>query len=460
MSLRTRITLLFIALTSALLLTFSLVIYFSAKATREREFYELLRKEAITKANLFFVAKIPAETLQDIYKSNRKTLNEVEVAIYDRNFELLYHDAYEIDFVKETRDLIDAIYEKRETRFYQNDWQVIGLTYAIGEKEYALTAAAFDGYGYSKLENLRNTLVFALGLYALLVFGVGRFFTQRVVAPLRRVNQSAKRVSASSLNMRLAVEPTGDELEELATAFNQMLDRLEKAFASQKEFVSNVAHELRTPLAAMIMELDILLSKPRNAEAYEETARKLLADAKRLKKMLQSLIDFARASYDAAEIKFEPTRLDDALMSAREFVMNARPASRIEIAFETDSDDERAITISANRYLIELALQNLLDNACKFSADQTARVALKSKGKTALVEISDKGAGIEEAELEKIFAPFYRGKNHVRAEGSGIGLALTKRIVELHRGTIAVRSQLGNGTTFTLEFPNQLAQSE
>ncbi|MDW8466836.1 MAG: hypothetical protein RML35_11900 [Chloroherpetonaceae bacterium] len=86
MSLRTRITLLFIALTSILLATFSLVIYFSAKATREREFYELLRKEAITKANLFFVAKIPAETLQDIYKSNRQTLNEVEVAIYDRNF--------------------------------------------------------------------------------------------------------------------------------------------------------------------------------------------------------------------------------------------------------------------------------------------------------------------------------------------------------------------------------------
>ncbi|MCS7211684.1 MAG: ATP-binding protein [Chloroherpetonaceae bacterium] len=460
MSLRTRITLLFIALTSILLATFSLVIYFSAKATREREFYELLRKEAITKANLFFVAKIPAETLQDIYKSNRQTLNEVEVAIYDRNFELLYHDAYEIDFVKETREMIDAIYEQGEVKFYQDKWQVIGTVYRSGGSEYALTAAAFDGYGYSKLESLRNTLIFALGVYVLAVFGVGRFFTQRVVAPLQRINQSARRVSASSLNMRLAVEPTGDELEELATTFNQMLDRLEKAFASQKEFVSSVAHELRTPLTAMIMELDILLSKPRHAEAYEDAARKLLSDAKRLKKILQSLIDFARASYDAAEIQFEPLRLDEALVSAQATTLNARPNAHIEIAFETDSDDERAITISANRYLIELAFVNLLDNACKFSADQTARVVLKSKGKVAVVEISDKGIGIEETEIEKIFTPFYRGKNHAQAEGSGIGLALTKRIVELHRGTLSVRSQLGNGTTFTLEFPNQLAQSE
>ncbi|MDW8466838.1 MAG: ATP-binding protein [Chloroherpetonaceae bacterium] len=104
---------------------------------------------------------------------------------------------------------------------------------------------------------------------------------------------------------------------------------------------------------------------------------------------------------------------------------------------------------------------NLLDNACKFSADQTARVALKSKGKVARRgDFRQRHRALKRAEIEKIFTPFYRGKNHAQAEGSGIGLALTKRIVELHRGTLSVRSQLGNGTTFTLEFPNQLAQSE
>lgn len=162
MSLRTRITLTFIALTSGLLLTFSLVIYFSAKSTRERDFFELLRKEAITKANLFFVAKIPADILQDIYKNNRQTLNEVEVAIYDTSFALLYHDAYEIDFVKETRDMIDRIYEIGTLMFYQNDWQVIGTTYTHEGKRYAITAAALDQYGYNKLTDLRNTLFWRL----------------------------------------------------------------------------------------------------------------------------------------------------------------------------------------------------------------------------------------------------------------------------------------------------------
>ena len=110
MKIRTRLTLLFTLITATILLVFAFVTYYSAKDNREKEFFVVLQKEAITKANLFFDAKVDATTLQDIYRSNRKVLNEVEVAIYTRNFQLLYHDAIDIDLVKEynTPHILDS----------------------------------------------------------------------------------------------------------------------------------------------------------------------------------------------------------------------------------------------------------------------------------------------------------------------------------------------------------------
>ncbi|MFQ3598182.1 MAG: HAMP domain-containing sensor histidine kinase [Chloroherpetonaceae bacterium] len=458
MSLRTRITLLFIALTSVLLMTFSGVIYYAATKTREREFFEVLRKEAITKANLFFVAKIPAETLQDIYKNNRQTLREVEVAIYDSAFKLLYHDAYDIDFVKESPEMIATIYERGEITFYQEGWQVIGMLYEHNGSHYTLTAAAFDEYGYAKLESLSRTVILALGSYVLIVFAIGRFFTERAIRPIRDINDNAKRITARQLNLRINPRNSGDELAELVGAFNGMLDRLEKSFTLQKEFVSNVSHELRTPLSAMILDLELLRSRKDTSDEVRLTAEKLLNDTKRLKTILQSLIDLARAGHDASEIKFEEIRLDDAVVEARQALLSANPEWKIDISFDNVTDDDDALTIFANRYLIELALVNVLSNACKFSPSKHASVSLRAEGDDAVVEIKDNGVGIDEEELEKIFTPFYRGKNKHHSHGTGIGLALTKRIIDLHNGRLSMTSQVNLGTTVTLAFKNQARQ--
>ncbi|MCS7075003.1 MAG: two-component sensor histidine kinase, partial [Bacteroidia bacterium] len=118
MKIRTQLTILFTVFTATILLVFACIIYFSAKENREKEFYSLLKKEALTKANLLFNAKIETQTLQNIYRNNREILNEVEVAIYDSSFTLLYHDAVDIDFVKETPEMITEVYQNNEKYFY------------------------------------------------------------------------------------------------------------------------------------------------------------------------------------------------------------------------------------------------------------------------------------------------------------------------------------------------------
>ncbi len=157
MKIHTRLTLLFTLITATILLAFAFVIYHVDTVNREKEFYSLLKKEAITKANLILNARVEPEILQDIYRSNRQILNEVEVAIYDTEFNLLYHDAMDIDFVKETQEMIDEIILKQEIEFYQEDWQVVGLLYPFQGSIYIVTAAAYDQYGFNKLNSLRYT---------------------------------------------------------------------------------------------------------------------------------------------------------------------------------------------------------------------------------------------------------------------------------------------------------------
>jgi hypothetical protein len=179
MKIRTRLVFLFTLITAIILSLFATVIYLSAKENRQIEFYNLLQKEAITKANLFLNAHVDKKILQDIYHNNRKILNEVEVAIYDTKFDLIYHDAVDIDFVKETKPMFDEIYQKGEIKFYQQDWQVIGLQYVYQGKRYIVTAAAYDQYGYSKLDNLLNNsiIVFIISILFILIAGI--FFSKK-----------------------------------------------------------------------------------------------------------------------------------------------------------------------------------------------------------------------------------------------------------------------------------------
>jgi hypothetical protein len=154
MKIRTKISLLFIFLSVIILFAFASLIYLSAKRDREVQFFTRLKKEAVTKANLFFDAQVSAKTLQRIYKNNRQTISEVEVAIYDSTFHLVYHDASELDFVKETKEMMHTVFSNGQVRLQKNNWDIIGIKYNYEGNKYLVTAAAYDQFGYSKLQTL------------------------------------------------------------------------------------------------------------------------------------------------------------------------------------------------------------------------------------------------------------------------------------------------------------------
>ena len=453
MQIRTRLTILFTTLTALLLLAFALTIYFTSSNTREEEYFKRLQQQASTKANLLFDTKVAPNVLQLIYKNATNTLFQEEVAIYDTAFHLLYHDAVKIDKVKETRGMIDSIVELKEIHFYINKLQVVGFLYEHNNQKYVITAAANDVYGLTKLTNLRNTLITSFLISIIIIFFVGRFLAKQSLKPVLVLVDRVKKITATNLDLRVDEGNRKDEIAALAITFNEMLNRLENSFDAQKTFVSNISHELRTPLAIIISELELATSKERNVLEYKEVISFALQDSKRLAKLSNGLLDFAKANYDQTEIAFKEIRLDEILVDARQQVIKSNANYKIVINFiDEEAEDDDYISINGNEYLLKVAFINLMENGCKFSSDNCCTVTISHKHPLAVLKFEDNGIGIVEQDLPNIFKPFYRGSNKQYADGNGIGLSLTQKIIKLHKGNITVNSTENIGTTFSIEF--------
>lgn len=450
MKIRLKLTLLFAGLFAALLLVFSLAIYFSNANQREEEYFKRLRQLAITKTNLLLEAGVQPAVLQLIYKNSLNTLPQEEVAVFDTAFHLLYHDAMDIDKVRETQGMIDSILALKEMHFYYEDLQVTGFVYDFRGKKYVITAAAKDDDGLSKLKALRLELGLGFAVAILLTLLAGILFSRKALEPVSTMVEKVAEISASHLDLRISEGSGKDEIAELALTFNRMLDRLENSFDAQKQFVSNISHELRTPLAAIIAELEVSAIKGRSPDEYRETLKHVLQDARKLSRLSGDLLDLAKASYDPSGITFKELRLDEVLLDARQGILQANSGYRVDLLFEKEIDDDDYISIEGNEYLLKVAFSNLIENACKFSADKRCCITISFADRNTSLHFRDKGIGIPARDLEPIFTPFYRGENKRYAPGNGIGLSLTRRIVALHHGTIAVASRQGEGSVFTV----------
>ena len=442
MKIRTTLTLQYAGLTAAVFFVFVMAVYYVSEHSRSNAFFRNLQSEAITKAHLFLKNQVDAKTMQSIYLNNQKFIDEVEVAVYTTDFKILYHDALQNDIVKETPEMIKRILQRKNINFYVDEYQAIGLVYPFEGKDYVVTAAAYDGYGYANRDALRNMLIllFIGGLSVLVVVGY--------------IVKEAEKITASHIDKRLPVKNEQDELGELSTTFNALLERLEKSFNSQKMFVSNVSHELRTPMAALTAELDLALLKERSSEQYQMAIGNALQDSHRIVNLIDGLLNLAKADYQSEQITMDEVRLDELLLDARELVLKAHPDYHIELVFEQEAEEDNVLTVIGNSYLLTTAFVNLIENNCKYSSNRTSSVLIAYWEQWAIIRLSDTGVGMSDTDKENLFTLFYRGENKNIAPGNGIGMALTQKIIHLHKGELTVSSHKDEGTTFVVKLPH------
>lgn len=455
MKIRTALTLKNTGVTATVFLLCMVLIYLVSEHTRDKTFFRDLKSEGVTKAHLFLADQVDAQTMQSIYLNNNKFINEVEVAVYTTDFQMLYHDAIQNDIIKETQEMINNILQKKEIEFHIGKYQGIGMVYPFRGKEYIVTAAAYDGYGYDNLVGLQKTLLILFIVGLSLLFATGYFLARVSLQPIRNIVNEAETITASHIDRRLPVKNGRDELGELSTTFNALLNRLEISFNSQRMFVSNVSHELRTPLAALIAELDLSLQKERTAEQYRCAMKNILQDARRMTRLIDGLLNLAKADYRKEEISMREVRLDELLLDVRELILRAHPEYNIELLFgQEEADDDRSITITGNPYLLNIAFSNLIENNCKYSTNNSSSIQISFWDKWTIVHLSDCGIGMSEIDKQNLFTLFYRGEDEKVVEGHGIGMALSQKIICLHGGEITVHSERGKGTTFVVELPH------
>jgi heavy metal sensor kinase len=280
---------------------------------------------------------------------------------------------------------------------------------------------------------------------------VGRRLCRRTLRPVARMAASARQLSPSASGERLIVQPTNDELEDLGRAFNGALDRLDEALDRQRRFTGDAAHQLRTPLAAMLGQVEVALRRDRTEAEYRETLQSVAGDVRHLHRLTESLLFLARADAEAVRPELQKTNLAEYANGRLESWRAQHPAARIEFVSETDSPP----MVNAHAELLQQLVENLLDNAAKYGSTGSP-IIVRIDARNAGVElcIEDSGPGIAADDLPHIFDPFFRSADARKAgvRGVGLGLAIAKRIATAMGATLTAESTPGRGSRFVVRF--------
>ncbi|MGM9511775.1 sensor histidine kinase [Larkinella sp. GY13] len=453
MKIRARISVTFLIIVATNLVLFSLAIYFISEYFRQRDFYyRLTDKARITARLLIEEDEVDPAILRLIERNNLTSLPEEHIVIYDQQNKQIYASADTAHGIASQRDLLDRVRKQKQLYMRRKTREIVGLAYTYQQQEYVIIATAYDESGLTEIAHLRNILGFGL-VFSLSLVGIsGWMFAGRFLQPISNVIRQVDRIRASNLNMRVDASDNSDEIAQLAKTFNSMLDRVQEAFEVQRNFVANASHELRTPLTIITGQIEVTLIKKRTVEEHEAKWVAVLDVIKRLNVLSNNLLELTQVSLDDAPIKFHEVALDEAIYQATKMLTTRRPDYQVIFSFESETI-QSSLTVQGSLALLISAFVNLMENGCKFSANNRVEVILGADEQWATIQFKDEGIGIDPADIKHIYEPFFRAENAKRILGYGIGLPLTYRIIQLHRGQISVASKINEGTTFTLKLP-------
>jgi len=343
------------------------------------------------------------------------------------------------------------------TRFHSNS------TYFehIGQRDFCiqhdpethetLVVSAVDRYGYTKIQNLRNAVLSGIGIGVVLLSLVSWFWVKRMLQPIADKIKKARSIGAKSLNIRLDVKNEHDELGQMGLAFNEMLDRIENAFISQQQFIRSASHEMRTPLTAITAEADLALLKERESDQYRKSLANIRLRAESLSQLTQKLLAMSRLESD--RLLPQPCAADEVLLSAVKSIRTTYPEDGQRVGINIEASSALNLQVFCDPAMLETAYLNLIDNAVKYGNQKEVLVRLFNEPGMVCLEVTDKGDGIAEQEMEHLFKPFYRSIRHHSQNGSGIGLSLVKSIAKKYGGEVRIWSQVGVGSRVQFDLP-------
>ncbi|WP_093798615.1 HAMP domain-containing sensor histidine kinase [Streptomyces sp. Wb2n-11] len=313
----------------------------------------------------------------------------------------------------------------------------------------AMNACVNDQRQQALDELLSRSLLALLGL-SIIAFAFGYAMAGRVLSPLGRITRTARRVAGTDLTRRIELDGPDDELKELADTFDEMLDRLERAFTAQQRFVGNASHELRTPLAINRTLLEVHLSDPGAPPELQQLGKTLLATNERSEQLVEGLLLLARSENQIIERK--PVDLAEVASRAIDQVHGEAVAKGVEIR------GERApAVVQGNGVLLERIALNLVQNAVRYNVpeDGWVEVVTESRPGQALLVVSNTGPMVPAYEIDNLFEPFRRLRTERTGsdKGVGLGLSIARSVARAHGGRIIAEPREGGGLVMRVTLP-------
>lgn len=451
MTLNNRISLLVSLLFTILFGLASTVIFVLYSNFRKEEFRDRLEIKAYSNIKLLVdVKEVDNHLLKMIDRNSLNKLYDEKTLIFDSNYKLIYSS---IDDAKINWSIDDLKYLKKNKTFFkqQGDYEVYGVFYDNQNQDFYALISGTDNYGKRKLLFLRYTLVASYIFFTCLCWILTSWTIRKIMSPLSTFHQRIKDINENNLDTRLESKSRNNEIDLIANEFNFMMDRIELSYQKQKEFTSNASHELRTPLSRITSQIENMISDPNTSIKGRNFLQIILVDVNQLTELINSLLILSKVDNKRQESD-ELNRIDEVLFSAIEKLNRSFPDFVILFEIEENDDLDTALEVKGNKKLLEVALSNVLKNACVYSDNKQAKVKISSVNNDLVISVSNTGKTLNENEQKNLFQPFMRGENSKGTAGFGLGLRIVQRILTLHNATITYSVPKINTNLFQIFF--------
>jgi len=417
----------------------------------ESEFFERLTDRTMVTAKLYLKAdEISNQALAKVRAQYLEKLNGEVIRIYnERNNATFIGDDQQFW----TNETIDMVRQQKKVRFKDGERQVVGIFYKDNQGDFVILASAID-YGTAiRVQQLLKVMVIVFVVIFIGLLLSGRWIAKSILAPLNVFIDQVKLIKSNNLHFRVEEGTNKDEITLLSRNFNNLMEHLEHSFILQKTFVANASHELRTPVTRMIIGAEIALTKERQAEDYQRALQSVLEDAEKLENIITSLLNLAKTDLEYSSSITQDIRIDEMIWQLQTEWNQKKGKDKLHVEMiNLPITDESSLIISANPTLLQIALDNIIANAFKFSDDQKVTCVLEVTPAGINLTIADQGVGIPSETLEKIFQPFFSSSGKAEHAGNGMGLYMANKIITLFHGKIIVKSTINSGTIFSIHF--------
>lgn len=452
MKIRDRILIYFSSTVIALTAISFVVVYLLFAAYREEEFQQHQNEKIGYTIKLLAEYKEMSQELA--YLMDEQTIHDFydeKMLIYDSQKDLVFASLDSLPIQRAHQILQQLSPSTRWIETREGNYDLIGVYVEHNNKGYYAISKAYDNSGHSKIAFLRNVLIIMFFIISVVVIFVSLYLSNKIARPITHLAESLINYDLSQEDVKpLKSDSTTFELVHLTDRFNELLQRSHEAFAFQKNTIHHISHELKTPLAVLVSELE-KLAKKESSEALKKGVIQQAQKAKSLGGIIQVLLEISKID-SGQEIPKKWVRLDELLFDLIGEMNVLYPDVHFEIHYFPLNIDEQKLTHRVNEMLIRHAFLNLLTNAAMYTTDGRVEVRIDgSHPKKLTINFFNTGETISETEQKKLFHQYFRGKNSQNKKGFGLGLVLTQKIITHHRGHIQYRSTADKYNNFEVQ---------